>query len=858
MFGNFNFDKETYAVGDILTARFVKPDVSDVMIVFCYNGRMEYHAGPVAAITVTEEMLPQIQARAIFFDKSKSYFVNGLYRSINYDIGACAMTEMSVTADKEVYSPGEDAVITVRAPELGGGAALVSIVDEACLSLGDNAPDIASYFRSAGYYTSSSVYSFMNSGYPYSPDNTLKHLGFLYAFADLPVTPASGALPTLNGLEDDGVRDAAEPGATAAEKNAFYVRENFADNPVFSVVRLNAEGEGTLVCKVPDNITSWRITAIAVLNGGSISGIKAAQCVSDTVCTLPFFVRAEICSRYVLGDDVAISAHCFGSGAKGEVAYTAVLCDTDGETLDTITASGEAGVFTAMNFGKRETGGYSVILYAECGGYKDAVKHTFDLVSSDHTVTVAKTVSLSELGDITPAEYPVCVTVSGDDGSGGQYERVISRLNGMRSHDGARVDALAAEYAAKTAFHALTGGEFDSADIATLIPQYRDAATGFFKLFPYAEPDTELTALIADIAPDLISDKARAINSFWQKINIDKIYDSSEYCASVYGLAALGEPVLDILYALASKEDLPVTAQLYTACGFAAAGGYGAADAVYARLKESRGVEELDSLHFENGALEGSIKGTSLALTAASRIRRKDAVAMTRWLASIPNAHSESGDLALAAFIRFFLPAGEIDTRTVNYTLADGVTRQAQLGYGKKLTLTLYKDDFESLSLENCDGALISVRYGGALSELGKEYDTGRIKVEKYCYPNQMRLIISGVTSLVDETLCIEDLLPTGTRFVSAERILFSAGNVSGGSLRAGAGQELTGYIYVHNKDASPDAGDYCEEYAFRVEIVCLYRTAIPGEYAVVPALVRSLCTGEYAVSQSGDTRIIE
>lgn len=64
------------------------------------------------------------------------------------------------------------------------------------------------------------------------------------------------AIPNTAGAE--GAADTGGGGAGA------YLRREFLDTAAFQTAQLGADGKAVLSVKLPDNVTSWRVTALAV------------------------------------------------------------------------------------------------------------------------------------------------------------------------------------------------------------------------------------------------------------------------------------------------------------------------------------------------------------------------------------------------------------------------------------------------------------------------------------------------------------------------------------------------------------------------------------------------------------------
>lgn len=102
------------------------------------------------------------------------------------------------------------------------------------------------------------------------------------------------AIPNTAGAE--GAADTGGGGAGA------YLRREFLDTAAFQTAQLGADGKAVLSVKLPDNVTSWRVTALAVT-----PDLKAGSVASRAVATQPFYLNAVVTDSYLAGDDLSMS-----------------------------------------------------------------------------------------------------------------------------------------------------------------------------------------------------------------------------------------------------------------------------------------------------------------------------------------------------------------------------------------------------------------------------------------------------------------------------------------------------------------------------------------------------------------------
>ena len=647
-------DKTEYAVGDTVkvTQMTATGDTYRLLYAVFGNGLMTYGTGEVFEFAYTEDMIPGAVIYAVSFvsDENGMRFDTETER-LSYAYRTSAALDTEISTDKDVYKPGETAVVTVRGTP--GEKVLISVVDEACFALGDQNARAGSFFDSVSALRASGVYGYY---YYYFTGSGVRPVTVNGRFGALDNLPDRVYKTSNTGIEaamesDGGEYHAAENASQPSAGKNYYVRKYFADNPVFSTVTLDGSGESKLVFTVPDNLTTWRLTATAVSGlGGRLADIKVGNTVEAAVCTQPFFVNTSVCTRYIVGDDVSVSFRAFGKDADGKVSYRAVLT-RDGETIADVGASGEPLDYTRVSFGKLEAGQYKLTVYADCGDATDAVETQFAVVESNMIVPVVRDVEIGGISDISPALYPVTLTFYADTPENSLYNGILSVLASGNSSE--RADMLAAKYVALSVRSQLYGADYAD-EMKAVADRLAGYGSGYFSLLSYSAGDPVLTARILALDP-AIADASRRdslVPLFTSAVGSETQTDRETLCASLMGLAALGEPVLDRLYSVASVAGkYSPEAKLYLAAAFACKGDYPAAYGVYSDVRDAAGVydEEYGTLYFDGKSVDGNIKLTSAAMFTAARVSSADAGAMAKYLTG-NMTRDESPETALACY----------------------------------------------------------------------------------------------------------------------------------------------------------------------------------------------------------------
>ena len=869
---------ESYVPGDRVNAQLKLPEGMNCCCfwVLCADGIVSYSRGPVFSGDYTDGMVPGAALYACFYDPSSDTF-SSLRKDLPYDWQSRASLDISAVPGAGSYRPGQSASVSFKVKDSGGRPVpgvriLVSIADEACFALGNQSADIpAGFFESTGPAAS--------AAYQY------RYL-YLHGIKPVVINEPRYVISPLNGWDADYTRKYLQEAPAEAENSAaemysdkgmygdnvsYYVRDYFADNPVFAVVTTGSDGSAELSFTVPDNITSWRITACAFTGAANPGDILCGSAVSGTVCTQPFFLNCGVCGRYIHGDDVAFSVRAYGTESSGSVSYKAVLYDASGKMITHKTAKSDSKTHAWFNFGTLEEGEYTVMFYGDLGSNSDALKACFSVVGSLASATVNREMTPDGIKTISPLAYPVSLSFYTESGRYSLYNRICSAL--MYLPD-VRTDAAAARYVSLSASSKIYGTDA-SGDLDLLKKQFPQ--NGIVPLIHYGTPDPALTAELLSVCPELFGQEARnnALQTYLGILSSAEYTDGTELCSALLGLSVLGEPVLDRLYAVAAKAaDFPAEAKLYLAAAFAAIGDYAPASGIWNGLRTELGVEDGDygTLYVRGTTLEERVRLSSLALLSAARINKADASKLALYLCENATA-AESPALALASYLRFFAPSDEdLSDKKLVYIL-NGERKTAEVGRGKIFRITLTRSEFASFSVVSAeDGILAGVSYTGSAEDaFGELKESGRIRLSKTVTETgsgrfTVSLRIRGTSTRISESFSLHDWIPSGARFVSVKETpaVLDNGIVSSAYIYNSAGQNMNGYIRVWNENEAYNLKksdnplktitklyeNVCPEYSFDITVKYEIRGAVAGRFICESAVVESASAGIRSTSE--------
>ncbi|MCQ2432541.1 MAG: hypothetical protein MJ175_08060, partial [Clostridia bacterium] len=856
-------DRAVAAVGDTVTAQVFyggQPD-GDITILSVHykgsKGRCEVIPAGSLSFVFDEDCILGTQVDA-------TVFVNGEYQVLNplgigYDYNKQNILDVTIFPDKDSYKPGETAEFTVRAPGAAGGSVLVSIVDEACFALGDqNADPLNSYFSSisAWYY---GYTKYVNRGRTFSlfPENQR-----WYYFNDV----YGAAIDEVEeSVMEAPMKDAAAPAAGNGGSDV-YIRKAFADNPYFASVPLDENGCAVVSMQIPDNITTWRVTACATNNTTSdlLSEAKLGSAVSDTVCTLPFFLNVSACDLYLTDDDVSVGTRAAGTVLgeiqNDEMTYKAVLSDESGKSIFEQTITASVNGYGWFHFGQLPIGDYSVTITGECtddsgNRYTDGVEVKFSVSETAFIMPVRRTITPAELSSLHISSYPLTLTFHDDS-----YDLLFTVMNRLWCMGSARYDMAAANYAAVMAYRSFSGDENAWWYPKEPAEQNRAAVNSYYGFIPeleWAEGDPELTARILACVPDFLTNEKKAsLIPFYRDLIASGCSDEIQLCAAYLGLAACGEPVLSELYALAAGAgSYPVEAKLYLITAFEVIGDQNAAQAAWEALWEQEGGTDENLYYLDGITTEERIQRTALGLMAAVRIDPDHTGGMVRYLLTHTSA-VDTHALEFAAYVTHFTPAEPKDTVFTYSFEGDAEVSTITLRAGEHHTIYLTKPEFEALQIGNCDDSLrITASYGGTAEEaLTDASPSKNLKLSKKITPYDEKNGIYLVTiSYHGETdrdyvnFTVSDCIPSGARFVSEYYRDYSMN----GYLWHKGGQMMSGCIHACRPWSGKDfVLSEAQPYSFDGELSYLIRGAVSGTFFFEGANAISRETGTYAQTE--------
>ena len=669
------------------------------------------------SLTFTEEMIPNVVIYAAYFDGKHVYSVRPAY--VLYDYTERELS-VDITTDEEAYSPGGTVQGTIRVTDAEGNPVSASyaigVVDEALFAIMDQQIHPASSLYTMRYY-----------------EEPVRFVSYV----------------------DKNMSDAyAEGGGDGASEEA---RNDFADTAAFLTGQTDASGNADFSFTLPDNLTSWRITA-AVVSENAYAG----SATHNVEVSIPFFINLVLNDSYTVGDDVSLSARVYGAQDGAAVTYTVTV---DGQSV--VETEGKAGSYTYFNLGPLEAGSHEITIFADSGSQRDGITRTILIEESRHELTAISYGNLSDPVDIDAVKYPVTMIFYD-----AERQIYMSALSELLSMSGQRVDQTLARITAADILSTLD----PDAEMAIERPEFSayQGYSGGVRLFSYADPDALTTALALVSAVEHI-DAGAAVNYLYGIINNHNA-TSGEIAAAYMGLASMREPVLSDLRVLVDDTNsFTDSDRILLACALALLGDDDGATELYQALVLPY-LKTSDTWHYVDiGTFEENYAATVYASLLANLIDAQQLDGFILYLLG-----NESGETLPAFALMSYVTRTALPTSTAAFSCAyNGETETWSLSESPAVILQFNREDLAAANFRVTSGSIgYTAVYTGGMDSV-QENAADQISITTSCEPESLSVgSIASITSYVTfsedcpgEIYTLDFVLPSGTRYSSYEYV---------------------------------------------------------------------------------------
>lgn len=678
-------------------------------------------------------LIPNMYVKAVCFDGNNIYDAG--IQQYNYDRTQKQLS-IAVKPDKESYRPGDTVKLSFDVKDAEGKPCSaeinVSVIDEAYFSISEQYVD--------------TLYGL------YGPAVSSGLISDYFSYKDMYAT--------------------GNPMAEGGEGGDMNVRKDFKDSALFTAVTSGTDGKAEASFKLPDNLTSWRITYQGVTDD-----LKAGNGKVNISSKLPFFVDTIFNKTFITGDSPSIMARAYGTELSGnaEVGYKVTVTNSGGETK-TYTSSGKANTIAEIPLGSFAAGNYTVQVEASSGSLRDALERSFKVSDSLLETTKVDYISLaSDTVLLNNAKGLTSLVFYGEDSS-----MLYKELHRLYWSWGRRLDQKLAVKVAGGLLQKYFNEEIYM-DEEPDISKYQ-TEDGGLALLTYDSSNPALSAKMCSFAAGDIDSKALA--SYFRKLLESDSTIQEDIAYAYWGLAALKEPVLlDIRNLLEAEGNTPQI-KLILGVALAEMGDFQGARAVYEDAMAKMGKVTDTFAYLEYGTRDESIDATALCSLIALRTNAQEKLKLFSYINS--NSTSELlVNLERMIFVTDYIKSVSLDS-SFNYEL-DGVKKQVGLQKGSFYRLTLTPEQLSRLKFTDVQGkVVVAASYVSPVSEvmakadspvsLKRNYSTGGSAGSSFSRSDTIQVTLTPVfgENAPDGYYEITDILPAGFRYVSGSGNTYS------------------------------------------------------------------------------------
>lgn len=491
----------------------------------------------------------------------------------------------------------------------------------------------------------------------------------------------------------------AYPGGAEQGGGGDELRDDFTDTVLFTTVETDGRGEAQVEFVLPDNLTNWRVTYHAMTQD-----LQAASGTYQIPVRLPFFVDLVFNEQYLVGDTPVVLVRSYGEKVSPQdtVVYQLELHDPAGKVIK---KQGKAKVAESFNWQlpALQEGTYTLVAEGKAGDSQDKLSQSFTVAASFLERFVSSHRLLEENTKLqgSPKEPTYVVFSNYEQGQYlcGLWQLVWDRGERLEQKlAAAEARKLLAEYYAQ---EDASFKEFvdEPAETDEFLPYQKE--DGGIALLPYGESDPVLTALVASLGSPGF-DRSALIGYFYALLEKGE-KEGKDPTPALWGLGALGEPVLPEINKYLAQEDLAPEQQVYLALAMLDIGNGAVARTIYAELLEVYGEDLGPTMRVKIGQSQDEIiAATGQLAMLAAKLGAPENNKLYQYLLENPGQELLN-NLEQLQILKYKLRY--LDSEPVSFTyVRKGKTEQKTLQGDEILALYLLPEELAQLQFKDIRG----------------------------------------------------------------------------------------------------------------------------------------------------------
>lgn len=466
--------------------------------------------------TFTESDFPGCKITSAYFYKGKFYRMPSYYFDFKEQD---RKVDVEIKSDKEKYNPRDEVTLTIKTTNNGKPVKTfvnISVVNKAVLQLNED-------------YTNLLETIYRNKTYP------------IYTFS---------TYRDYIAIEDGG-----------AGAGGDLPRGKFGDTAYFETVYTDSKGTAIVKFKLPDNVTTYRVTAHSA-NENLYLGVNTI----DITSTLDFFIQYTEPRDVKTSDDLVLNAT-----SVAEEKYNVDYEFTIKELERTLTTTASTNTIATANFGKLPYGTYTAVIRGKAGENQDAIEYKFNIIESAQEVKHKETVNITDGVEINLTKNPITIEIYNKE-----MEQYIKYIDFIEKKVSTRLDTqIAYNEVQKIKNH-----YYNTTNPNTNINIYNYWKNGHLKNLPNGEADIVFTALVSYYSKGYYE---KSLSYFSEMDNLFENYLLA---------AANNEPVLKDLLYLKEENDITNYNKLLVTLSLEFLGDFQNAKQLYSTIEITNEEEE--------------------------------------------------------------------------------------------------------------------------------------------------------------------------------------------------------------------------------------------------------------------------
>lgn len=617
----------------------------------------------------TPELGKTVFLIAAYFDGKDVYPVNSC--SIHMETESVRLN-IETKVGKESYLPGDQVTLNAKVTDIKGRPVsanlCISVVDEAVFALREQTFDLLTELYGQMWF-----YNYYTGKY----------------------TTLTGDIEPY-GMGGDG-------GKGDGENLLAYdmYRKDFKDTAFFYTAQSDIWGRARIHFKLPDNLTSWRVTALA------IGDLQGGQGRSEIIVSLPFFIKPVVSSKYLAGDEISLLLKGYGDAVESDskIDYTVSL---EGNGIhDTKTIQKQGYETAAFSFGKLPEGDYKLICTGKLGSRSDTMEVPFSVIHNNLELMVHQPFDPYGKPEFPASRYPVSLTFYNKD-----HQTYYDCLNALTLHLGGRLEDHMAFNIAKEALMRSWKSEqkpsyLNISDDFSLYQGQNGGIRQYINAYdwPGNDADPILTAKSVLVAPEQFR-LPNAERYLWN-VSKNSIFSPKQQAAALAGLASMNREAVEIIHQRKNAEGTTLAEQLWYGIGLAWAGDKENALALYENqiaplLDQQGGIRKLSGV----GKPWEDEEASALAWVIAVKLGLEDAEGYAKYFSQKP--WMSEGLFPCMIYIKNY-PASPAPLK-FSYT-AGGVNIPVDLGKTGSQSVSLSKKELEDFTLHDVPEGVAAIAY---------------------------------------------------------------------------------------------------------------------------------------------------